>query len=265
MTRFAADIVADLRARIVAGDLKPGEFLPTAKEIMAGWGATTATAYKAMELLRQEGLAAKVVRGIGLVVTADAPAVAAAWAPPPARGDLVRARIVTAAVELADRDGLANLSLRLIGERAGGLVSGTFYKWVRDRAELETLMAGAVFAGHPPPKPAGTWRAQLERLARLQWRMYRRHAWLARTVSFTAPGPSPHVTEHTDAAARALRDRGCSPAEAADLALAVASLVRGCALALESEDPRARRAEADAAEPQFAFGLARLLDGFERG
>ncbi|MFI5908073.1 TetR/AcrR family transcriptional regulator C-terminal domain-containing protein [Dactylosporangium sp. NPDC051541] len=263
MTRFAADIVADLRARIVAGDLRPGEFLPTAKEIMAEWDATMATAYKAMELMRQEGLAAKVVRGVGLVVTADAPAVATAWSPPPAHGDVVRARIVTAAVDLADRDGLANLSLRVIGERAGGLVSGTFYKWVRDRAELEILMADAVFAKHPPPKPAGSWRARLERLARLQWRMYRRHAWLALTVSFTRPDLSPHVAAHTEWAARALADRDLSPAEAATWATAAASFVRGSALALEAEDPKARRTEAEAEEPLFEFGLARLLDGFE--
>ncbi|WP_433604768.1 GntR family transcriptional regulator [Dactylosporangium sp. CA-139114] len=255
MTRFAADIVADLRRRILDGDLRPGEDIPSAKDIMAGWDATMATAYKAMTLLREEGLAAK-HRGPGLIVTADAPTVAAAWQPPPAHGDVTRARIVDAAIELADADGLGNLSLRLIGQRAGGLVTGTFYKWVQDRAELELLMADAVFARHPPPKPAGPWRAQLERLARLHWRLYRQHAWLALTVSFTHPqlGPAAHLAW----AQRALEGR----ADAKALAAALVNFVRGSAMSLEQQERKARRAEADADTELFEFGLQHLLDGF---
>nr|BFE58137.1 hypothetical protein GCM10020063_026630 [Dactylosporangium thailandense] len=255
MTRFAADIVADLRRRILDGDLRPGEDIPSAKDIMAGWDATMATAYKAMTLLREEGLAAK-HRGPGLIVTADAPTVAAAWQPPPAHGDVTRARIVNAAIELADADGLGNLSLRLIGQRAGGLVTGTFYKWVQDRAELELLMADAVFAKHPPPKPAGPWRAQLERLARLHWRLYRQHSWLALTVSFTNPELSPAT--HLAWAQRALEGR----ADAQPLAAVLVNFVRGSAMSLEQEERRARRAEADADTELFEFGLKHLLDGF---
>ncbi|MEU7866467.1 GntR family transcriptional regulator [Dactylosporangium sp. NPDC049140] len=257
MTRFAADIVADLRRRILAGDLRPGHDIPSAKDIMAEWDATMATAYKAMTLLREEGLAAK-HRGPGLIVTADAPAVAAAWQPPPAHGDVTRARIVNAAIELADADGLGNLSLRLIGQRAGGLVTGTFYKWVQDRAELEVLMADAVFAKHPPPKPAGGWRVQLERLSRLQWRLYRQHPWLALTVSFADPSLSANVAAHLAWAERALTDRP----DAAPLAAAVANFVRGSAMHLEQEDRKARKAEAEADAPLFEFGLKHLLDGF---
>ncbi|WP_433089269.1 GntR family transcriptional regulator [Dactylosporangium sp. CA-052675] len=257
MTRFAADIVADLRRRILDGDLRPGEDLPSAKDIMAGWDATMATAYKAMTLLREEGLAAK-HRGPGLIVTADAPTVAAAWQPPPAHGDVTRARIVSAAIELADADGLGNLSLRLIGQRAGGLVTGTFYKWVQDRAELELLMADAVFAKHPPPKPAGPWRAQLERLARLHWRLYRQHSWLALTVSFTHPDLAPAA--HLAWAQRALAGR----ADAKPLAAALVNFVRGSAMSLEQQERKARRAEADADTELFEFGLEHLLDGFQQ-
>ena len=251
MTRFAADIVGDLRRRILDGQLRPGQDIPSAKEIMAAWGATMATAYKAMTLLREEGLAAK-HRGPGLIVTADAPAVAAAWQPPPAHGDLTRARIVHAAIELADAEGLGSLSLRLIGQRAGGLVTGTFYKWVQDRAELEALMADTVFARHPPPRPVGRPRGQLERLARRQWQMYRRHAWLALTVS-----PSPAVVAHLTAAERALAGR----ADAKALAAALANFVRGSAMHLEQQERRARRAEAEADGELFEFGLRLLLAG----
>ncbi|WP_433064284.1 GntR family transcriptional regulator [Dactylosporangium sp. CS-033363] len=251
MTRFAAEIVGDLRRRILDGQLVPGGAIPTARDIMAEWDATMATAYKAMTLLREEGLAAK-HRGTGLIVTADAPAVAAAWQPPPAHGDVTRARIVAAAIELADAGGLANLSLRLLGQRAGGLVTGTFYKYVRDRAELEVLMADAVFAKHPPPRPAGPWRAQLEQLGRSQWRLYRRHSWLAGTVTFD----SPHVRAHLDWADRALSAAGLPPRGSV-----LATFVRGTALNLEQVDRRARRAEGDADTELFEFGLGALLDG----
>jgi AcrR family transcriptional regulator len=261
VTRFAADIVADLRRGILAGELRPGDFIPSAKDIMFEWDATMATAYKAMTLMREEGLAAKVLRGFGMVVTEDAAAIAAAFEPAPSQGEMTRTRIVTAAVELADEDGLDAMSLRLIGERAGGLVTGTFYKWVRDKAELEILMADAVFAKHPPRKPTGTWRSQVEWLCRTQWRMYRRHTWLARTVSFKRPELTPHVVAHTEWAVTALTKLDAAPEH---LAAAAASFVRGSAMHLEQEDAKTRRATAEQDDALFEFGLQRLLDGFEQ-
>jgi AcrR family transcriptional regulator len=270
-TTTAAEIVADMRAMIIAGRLRPGEMYPSAKDIMYEWEVPMAAAYKAMVLLRQEGLAAKVVRGWGIVVTGDAPDVAAAWRPPPPPTSQRRAQVLNAAIELADADGLAAMSMRRIGERLGLRIM-TVYKYVRDRAELVIVMADTVFAEHPPPPvPTGTWRAQLELLCRTQWQMYRRHRWLAEAVSFQRPQLCPHVAAHLAWAMRALEERGLAEPARAQLAATAAYFVRGSAMHAdrrpEARATKGRKAEARKEARQdaalFEFGLQRLLDGFE--
>ncbi|MGW2416916.1 GntR family transcriptional regulator [Streptomyces tubercidicus] len=55
-----ARIAGNLRDLIITGKLSPGDLLPSIKELAEQWGVSTATADRAMKLLRGEGL----VRGI---------------------------------------------------------------------------------------------------------------------------------------------------------------------------------------------------------
>jgi len=248
--QFAAEVVAELRRRIVAGELRPGQFMPTAKDVMAEFDVSMAIAYSTFKVMRLEGLLTKVNGSWGFRVTEDAVAIATGWEPPTPPGELTRARLVRAGIELADAGGREAASLRLVAQRAG-YVTNTIYKWVRDKADLELLMADGIFAEHPPPaSPAGDWRAELELLCRTQWQMYRGHPWVAEIVSFKRPELCPHVAAHTDWAMRALAGLGAEPSALPDLVTAAASLVRGSALEAEPEDEL------------FEFGLQRLLDGF---
>jgi AcrR family transcriptional regulator len=248
---IANDIVAEFRRRIAAGELKPGELMAF-RDIMAEFDVSMHIAFKALRLLRDEGLTGK-VRGIhGMVVTEDAADLATAWRPPPPAGLEFRARVVRIAIELADAEGLAAVSMRRIAEPLG-VATMTPYRYVRPRARLEMLMTDAVFAGHPPPRrPRGDWRAQLEQLCRLQWQMYLRRPWLAETVSFEeAPSfeESPlneHVLAHIGWALRATGN--------AQVAASAADFVRGTAMDIDGDG------EQDTA--LFEFGLGRLLDGF---
>ncbi|WP_432980587.1 TetR/AcrR family transcriptional regulator C-terminal domain-containing protein [Dactylosporangium sp. CA-233914] len=265
MTRFATEIVADLRQRVIAGDLKPGDYYPTAHDIMRDWEATMATAYKAMLLMRQEGLAEKVHGHHGIRVTEQAPEVAAAWSPPPPPREEYRAkfreRMVRAAIKLADAGGLEGVSMRLVAEAIDARIM-SLYHYVRDRAHLEVVMADTIFSKHPPPKrPTGDWRAQLERLCRLQWQMYRKHAWLAEAVTFSQPEDTPHVVAHTEWAVRALAGTGLPAPTLPDLAATAADFVRGSAMSLERA-PEVRKAETEQDDALFEFGLRVLLDGF---
>lgn len=49
-------IAADLRGQIVRGDLKPGDAVPSERELTERWDVARATVVKALECLRQEGL-----------------------------------------------------------------------------------------------------------------------------------------------------------------------------------------------------------------
>ncbi len=251
MTLLATDIVALLRRRIITGELQADDEV-SFKDIMGEWGVSMHVAFKALRLMRDEGLVEKVPRLHGMVVTGDAIDIALDWRPPPPPPAISEfaVRVVRTAVELADAGGLSGVSMRLIGERLG-VATMTPHRTVGSRAALETMMADAVFADHPPPRLIAGWRAQLELLCRLQWEMYRHRPWLASTVSFTPTELTAHVAAHTAWAVRAMTDHGV-PAEAAARAAATAAdYVRGTAMDLGREtDPEL-----------FEFGLQRLLDG----
>ncbi|MFE4370352.1 GntR family transcriptional regulator [Streptomyces sp. NPDC056835] len=49
-------IAADLRGKIVRGDLEPGQTLPSERELTDSWNVSRATVVKALDVLRHEGL-----------------------------------------------------------------------------------------------------------------------------------------------------------------------------------------------------------------
>ena len=116
------------------------------------------------------------VPGIGTVVSAG-----------PREPALNQERIVAVAIAIADAEGLDALSMRRLAAQLGvGAMS--LYRHVSGRDELTHLMLGSVFDQSDLPEPkSDDWRAELERIARAQWRIYREHPWTARLISFTRP------------------------------------------------------------------------------
>jgi DNA-binding GntR family transcriptional regulator len=56
MTPTYREIADDLAARISAGELKPGDRMPTTDEVAAEFGVSEATAYRGLSLLVDRGL-----------------------------------------------------------------------------------------------------------------------------------------------------------------------------------------------------------------
>ncbi|REF38076.1 TetR/AcrR family transcriptional regulator [Thermasporomyces composti] len=88
-------------------------------------------------------------------------------------------RIVGAAVELADREGIAAVSMRKVAAELGvGTMS--LYHYVPGKGELLDLMLDYVV--EVPQAPKGkrrqTWREVLETMAWRTWRLYLSHPWL---------------------------------------------------------------------------------------
>jgi DNA-binding transcriptional regulator YhcF (GntR family) len=293
-------IVDSIRARIESGELAPGERVPSTRAIVAEFGVAMATASKALAALRSDG-AVRAVPGVGTVVTEPTATAAPRSHPAPAKesSDLGRATIVRAAVAIADVEGIEALSMRRV---AASLGSGamSLYRHVPGKDELLLLMRDAVFAELPlPPEPPSSWRAALELTARTQWRLYRRHSWLARTTSLTRPYAGPNQLPFSEWNLRVLGELGFDDDTTFHLHLSLFSFVHGSASSLEAE----HREEADTGltgddwlrqregasrstlgsgafpvservfgapglrldlDALFEFGLARLLDGFER-
>ncbi|MFI6358564.1 TetR/AcrR family transcriptional regulator [Streptomyces sp. NPDC050743] len=110
--------------------------------------------------------------------------------PGPRRG-LSRADIVTAAVRIADEEGLERMSMRHIAAELGTGVM-TLYHYVPNRDDLTELMVDHVAAEvELPERPSGDWRADLTVTAHQRRALWLRHPWLAtRTPGHPIWGPN---------------------------------------------------------------------------
>ncbi len=110
-------------------------------------------------------------------------------------------RIVRAAIDLADAEGIEAVSMRRV---ATALRSGTasLYRCVDSREELLDLMVDAVLGNDPHPPLAGDWRADLTAFARHLRTLLRRHPWLGPQRA-GRPTLGPHALQHHEHALHA--------------------------------------------------------------
>jgi AcrR family transcriptional regulator len=148
-----------------------------------------------------------------------------------ARG-LSRDRIVAAAIEIADSDGLGGLSMARLAERLGcGTMS--LYRHVASKDELLVLMLCAAPA--PPPAPAGRdWRDILADWASGLWHVYHRHPWILAAAS-AGPPADPGQLAWLEAALAALAPVHLGERDKLSAVISLLHYVRGAAaLAIES-------------------------------
>ncbi|MDA0567022.1 TetR/AcrR family transcriptional regulator C-terminal domain-containing protein [Streptomonospora sp. S1-112] len=232
-------IAAELRRDIAAGRLRPGDRVPSTREITRRWGVAMATATKVITTLRQEGLV-RTLPGVGTVVGEPRPAPRPAPTGPAAQGRsarrrpgagtrLARSAVVRTAVEIADAEGLEGVSMRRVAAELGAAPMA-LYRHVPAKEDLLRLMVEAVFAEHPPPDPAPEGlRAALAAGARVQWRLCRRHPWVVRLMSIARPVLTPSTVDHTEWAVRVLTRHGVGGAEALHAVVALTGYVLGMA------------------------------------
>jgi AcrR family transcriptional regulator len=137
-------------------------------------------------------------------------------------------RIVQAAIDLADAEGLAALSMRRVAERLG---SGTMslYTHVPGKAELIDVMLDTVLGETARPDDvAGGWRDRLEAIARENWALYLRHPWMLQ-VAVSRPPLGPNVTAKYDYELRAVEGIGLTDVEMDSVLSLVLGHVEGSA------------------------------------
>ncbi|MCA2224684.1 TetR/AcrR family transcriptional regulator C-terminal domain-containing protein [Nonomuraea aurantiaca] len=258
-------IVDDIKRRIADGELRVGERVPSTRQVARDWDVALATAAKALARLAQEGVVVAESR-VGTVVAGPsirsprrphsdpddpgreptrAPAGDPAFRDPvgdPIRGaardparDLTRERVVRAAVEIADAEGLPALSMRGVAGRLG-VATMSLYRHVGSKDDLVELMIDQVFGEFPlPAEPPPGWRARLEVAARVQWAAYRRHSWLTRITSLSRPLPSPSLLKHAEWALAAVDGHGLDPESMMHVHILMYSYVEGIAANFELE------------------------------
>lgn len=150
------------------------------------------------------------------------------------RSGLTLKAIVTAAIDLADSDGVEGLSMRKVAERLG---AGTMslYTYLPGKAELLDLMIDTVYGQlydsvETPSQQPGDWRAALRFIARQNWELYRRHPWLLQ-LQTGRPVLGPHSALKYEAELRPLDGLGLSDVEMDATLTLILTHVEGCARA----------------------------------
>jgi AcrR family transcriptional regulator len=167
----------------------------------------------------------------------------------PKRGpkpSLTLERIVAAAIEHADAEGLASLSMQRLAERLG-CAKMALYRYVPGKAELEALMLDAALGSAPDPAAGATpgdqddgddgddggdeerWRAQLRAWAMTMFERMLAHPWAHELAQGIRP-VGPNEVGWMESALTTLADSGLTGAEALDTIALLAGHIRGLTL-----------------------------------
>jgi AcrR family transcriptional regulator len=217
----------------------------------------------------------------------------------PKRG-LSLEQIVDAGIRVATDAGIGAVSMSRVANELGTSAM-SLYRYVASKDELLWLMIDGAFGQMEAEEPTeGTWRARLERWARIELAAYRRFPWILRIPLSGAP-IMPHQLRFLEWGLRTFDDTTLAEDEKLSVALLVTSFTRSFALlsgdiaaAYEAGDPLAQAAAGygelirklttpeefpalrrvvdsgafedgdnpvDALEYDFRFGLDRILDG----
>jgi AcrR family transcriptional regulator len=210
----------------------------------------------------------------------------------PRRAPLTRQRVLAAAIDLADRDGIASLSMRKLAQELGVEAMSLYHHVASKDAILDGLI-DLVFGEIDLPVGEADWKAAMRRRAISAREVLRRHPWATGLMeSRSTPGPA--TLRHHDAVLGILRNAGFPLELAAHAYSLLDSYIYGFALQetslpFNTPEETAEVAQAMMAEfpadayphlteiavehvlqpgysyaSEYLFGLDLILDGLER-
>lgn len=199
---------------------------------------------------------------------------------------LNRDRVLRAAVELADRTGLEQLSMRRLASDLD-VVPMALYKHVANKDELIDGMVDVVVGGIEPPETGADWKTAARQRILAARRTMLRHPWASRAIE-SRQAPTPAVLAYMDSLIGIFRAGGLSAPLTHHVMHALGSRVLGftqelytagdsapppdmtpfpyvleIAMAAAHENDSVVGAGCDD-QYEFEFALDILLDGFER-
>jgi AcrR family transcriptional regulator len=211
---------------------------------------------------------------------------------PEPRLPLSRERVLRAAVELADRDGIEGLSMRKLGQELG-VEAMSLYNHVRNKDDLYDGIVEIVLGEVENPSPDGDWKEELRKTAISAHEVFIRHRW-ACSLMMRVPRVSPVRMEWMESLLQTLREAGFSADMTHHAYHALDSHITGFTLWQVSMPFKTKEELVDLAEgflqqispeaypyvvehahqhlepssptgaTEFEFGLELILDGLER-
>lgn len=164
--------------------------------------------------------------------------------------------IVDAAIAVADADGMAGLSMRVVGARFGRTAMA-LYTYVPNKSELVDLMYDRALAELPTdyPRVAG-WRAAVTAWAEDHWAFYLRHPWMLR-VSAARPVLGPHEFAVVETVTGILHGTGLGATVLRCLVGTLTSFVRG--VVRTAAESRQAPAATGVSDEEWWFARSALL------
>lgn len=163
---------------------------------------------------------------------------------------LSRARVLDAAIQVADDRGVVAVTMRGVAD-ALGVEAMSLYHHVASKDDILDGIVDVVFSQIALPDVDEDWRAAMKRRARSAREALSRHAWVLALVE-SRRNPGPATLHHHEAVLACLRRAGFSVLEAGVAFAALDSYVYGYTLQ-DSNLPPSTRQELDL--------VARELDG----
>jgi AcrR family transcriptional regulator len=205
---------------------------------------------------------------------------------------LSRERVLRAAVELCDEEGIEALTMRRLGHRLG-VEAMSLYNHVANKDDILDGIVDLVVGEIEVPSPGEPWKDAMRRRAHSARETLARHSWAATMVE-SRPRPGPYALRYHDAVIGSLRAGGFSIAMAAHAFAILDAYIYGFALQVTSLPFDSGEEAADVAEmvlaqfpvdeypsfaemivdhvlqpgydfaAEFGFGLDLILDALER-
>lgn len=207
------------------------------------------------------------------------------------RTPLTPQRVFRAAMDIADRSGIAAVTMRAVATELDVQPMSIYHHVANKEAVLDGV-TDLVFAEIGIPEPGEPWRAAMHRRAVSARAVFERHKWATALVS-SRTNPGPATMRHHDAVIRNLREGGFSVAMTAHAFALLDAYIYGFAVqeaTLPIDDTAdvaelaahimeqfpadayphlAEFTEAHVLQPgydfgdEFAYGLDLILDGLE--
>ena len=165
--------------------------------------------------------------------------------------------ITMAAVEVADQEGLAAVSMARVAAQLGNSTMA-LYRHVKSKSDLLMLMADAALE-YPPDFPDdGDWRSAMTLWAKSVLAAVRKHPWYVQ-IPISGPPLGPHNLMWFDRALQTLADTGLSEDDKVMLVMGLLTYVQG-GFRLNVELSAGYAENPAAFGRQYAAGLRQLVD-----
>ncbi|GMK40910.1 TetR family transcriptional regulator [Paenibacillus sp. CCS19] len=145
------------------------------------------------------------------------------------KGELSIAKIVEAAIAIADQDGLSAVSMNRVASSLG-YTPMSLYRYIESKEDLLVLMQDAVCDPNiPPQQEYANWREEMKAYVEASVDIFVRHPWYADIPIVGVPS-TPNTLRYVDWAIHTMRDFPISDYEKMSFLLLLSSYARAVGL-----------------------------------